>query len=289
MSSGNVQAMARGSDPVIVRPEDSGFQSRSLVVGDIRARLSATVVGRQLYLFGELASTGSLTCRLAREGAPEGTTVIADAQTAGQGRMGREWLSPRGANVHVSVLFRPSFHTREAGRFSLIAPLALVDTVEDLGLSAAVRWPNDVLIGGRKVAATRADTMARGEEVSALVLGAMVNVNVDPATLVAALGPDQTATSLSSALGRHLDRSAFVAAYLSRLDAWVRRFRDEGAGPVVAAWRERDALTGRRVHACGPRGNVDGRALGIDSFGHLVLQASGQSRTLVGDEILVVE
>jgi biotin-(acetyl-CoA carboxylase) ligase len=73
------------------------------------------------------------------------------------------------------------------------------------------------------------------------------------------------------------------------LDSWVRRYRDEGAGPVVAAWRERDALTGRHVRACGQRGNVEGRAIGIDSFGHLVLQASGQSRPLVGEETLVVE
>src|SRR4029450_251098 len=178
-----------------------GRSSHGLVVGDIRARLSAAVVGRQMYLFGELPSTASVTRRLAQDGAMEGTPVIADAQTAGQGRLGRQWFSPTGVNIHVSVLFRPNFHAREAGRFSLIAPLALADTVEDLGLSAAVKWPNDVLVGGKKVAATHADTMARGDEVSVLILGAMVNVNVDPAALACALGPAEAATSLSCALG----------------------------------------------------------------------------------------
>jgi len=261
----------------------------ALVVGDIRARLSAAVVGCQLYLFGELSSTDRLIRRMALEGAPEGTTVLADTQTSGQGRLERGWFSPPGVNLHVSVLFRPTFHIREAGRFALIAPVALAETIRDLGLSPAIKWPNDVLVGRGKVGATRMETLARGEEVSALILGAMVNVNVEAAALRVALGPTEDATSLAAMLGRRLDRSAVAAAYLSRLDAWVRRYRDEGARQVVAAWREHDVMTGCLVRASGPRGSVEGRATGIDSSGRLVLQVAGERRVLAPGEVSVVE
>jgi len=128
-----------------------------LSVEEIRKQLGGSVVGRQLYLFGELPSNDTLR-QLARQGAVDGAVVLADSQTAGRGRPGQAWLSPPGSNLYVSVLFRPGFHPREAMRFSFIASLALGDTLAALALRSAIKWPNDVLVKGRKVAGAHGRT-----------------------------------------------------------------------------------------------------------------------------------
>lgn len=262
-----------------------------LSVVEIRARLTASVVGRRLYLLGEVDSTNEVARRLAREGAADGTVVLADAQTAGRGRTGLSWFSPPGVNLHVSVLLRPPILAREADRFSLIAPLALADAIEDQGLGAAVRWPNEVLVGGKKVAAGRAECATRGVDVSHLVLGMGVNVNVESGALRDALGPAAgQATSLRAALGRELKRSAIAAAYLASLEAWMRRYREGGPEAVLAAWRSRDVIAGHRVQARRRDGTVEGHALGVDPTGHLVLEdVVGRNHAIGGEEILVVE
>lgn len=262
-----------------------------LSVAAIRARLNASLVGRHLYLLGEVDSTNSVACRLAREGAAEGTVVLADAQTAGRGRLGQPWFSPAGVNLHASTLFRPAFHPREAKRFSLITSLALSDAIKDLGLSAAIKWPNDVLADGKKVAGSSAECVTHGDEIAHLVLGIGVDVNVDTVALHAALGPaaDQV-TSLRAVLGREVGRSALAAAYLSRLDAWARRYGEEGPQPILATWRDRDILIGRRIEARGHRTAVEGRAVGLNSAGSLVLEmSSGRRQAIGGEEIRIIE
>jgi len=254
-----------------------------LSVAEVRARLSATVVGRHLYRLGEVDSTNSVACRLAREGALEGTVVLADAQTEGVGRLGQPWFSPPGLNLYISVLFRPACHVREAARFSLIAPLAACDAIEDLGLSPALNWPNDVLVGGHKVAGAHTEIAARGEEIAHLALGIAVNVNVERAALRDALGSaGANATSLRAALGRVVSRSALAAAYLSRLDVWARRYDEDGPGRILAAWCDGDVLIGRRIGARNDRTIFEGRARGRNPSGSVALEASGARRRALG-------
>jgi BirA family biotin operon repressor/biotin-[acetyl-CoA-carboxylase] ligase len=275
----------------------SGQWSHAMITADvlsveaIRQRLSASVVARQLYVLGVVESTNAVLRRLAREGAVEGTVVVADAQTAGRGRLGQPWFSPAGVNLYASVLFRPHFHPREAARFSLITSLALADAIEELSLAPAIKWPNDVLVGGRKVAGALVECPTRGERIDFLVLGVGVNVNVEQSALQAALGPAAAAaTSLREAAGHRLDRNVLAAAYLSRLDAWARRYQAEGAEPILTAWRERDVLTGRRIEIRSSRSTVQGRALGVDGHGQLVLENSGGRRhAVLTEEIRIIE
>ncbi len=265
--------------------------AEQLSVEEIRRRLRAVTVGRQLYLFGEVGSTNSTLCGLAREGAIEGTVVIADGQTAGRGRLGQEWFSPRGVNLYASVLFRPHFRPREAARFSFIASLALADAIKDLGLKPAIKWPNDVLLGGKKVGGSLVECATRGEGIEFLILGVGVNVNVEPEALRAALGPaGAAATSLAAALGREVERNAFAASYLTHLDGWAQRYRTSGPEPVLAAWRERDILTGRRIEARGEGTSFDGRVLGVDAEGALVVEdGMGHRHCVLTEEIRILD
>lgn len=257
----------------------------------IRRWLDTKTVGKHLYVFDEVESTNSVLRDLARSGAAEGTVVLAEAQSGGRGRRGQPWFSPPGVNLYASVLFRDGITVEEAGPFSFAASLAVSDAIKDLGLSAAIKWPNDVLIERKKVAGALMEFASRGAAVEYVVLGAGVNVNVDAARLHAALGPaGVAATSVAAALGRSVDRSAFAAAYLNHLEAWLVQYRVAGTAPLVAAWRQRDILTGRRVEVRGPTETIGGRVLGIDDQGHLLVGTSnGDRHVILTEEVRVLD
>lgn len=262
-------------------------ETAPLSIAGIRRRLSAPTVGRQLYLCGQVESTNATLSRLARSGAPEGTVVLAEAQTAGRGRLGQPWFSPSDVNLYASVLFRGQLTLRDAPLFSLVGGLALADAVREAGATPAIKWPNDVLVGGRKVGGSLIECGARGDEVDYLVLGVGVNLNVDLDALSAALGPAAVgATSLRAAIGREVDRDAFAASYLNLLDAWVSCYRAEGPAAVLESWSERDILTGRQVEIRGAGYRFIGRVAGVDPRGRLVVQdAVGERRTVSTEEI----
>jgi len=263
-------------------------ETRPLSIARIRRWLRAPVVGRQLHLYGKVESTNDTLGRLARSGAPEGTVVIAEAQTAGRGRLGQPWFSPPNVNLYASVLFRGALALKDAPIFSLIGGLALAETVRDAGATPAIKWPNDVLVDGRKVGGTLVACGARGDEVDYLVLGVGANLNVDLDALDAALGPAaRDAISLRAVTGREVDRDAFAAAYLNALNAWTRRYRDDGPSAVLEGWRGLDILTGRRVEIRGAGSRFVGRVAGVDPSGRLVVEDGlGGRRTVTTEEIL---
>ena len=255
----------------------------------IRRSLDTKTVGKHLYVFDKVDSTNTVMRDLARSGAADGTVVLAEAQRRGRGRLGQPWFSPAGVNLYASVLFREPMKVEEVGLVSFAASLAVSDAIRDLGLSPAIKWPNDVLIGRKKVAGALMEFASRGAAVDYVVLGAGVNLNVDPARLHAALGAEgAAATSVAAALGRPVDRSMFTAAYLTHLEAWLLRYRALGAAPLVAAWRQRDILTGRRVELRSAAETTDGRVLGIDDQGHLLVRTScGDRRVIHTDDVRV--
>jgi BirA family biotin operon repressor/biotin-[acetyl-CoA-carboxylase] ligase len=262
-----------------------------LSVEGIRRGLQTSTVGRQLYLFGEVQSTNAALRNLAREGAVEGTVVLAESQRAGRGRLGREWFSPSGVNLYASVLFRPHFAPRQAPCFSFIASLAAADAVKELGPSPAIKWPNDLLVDRKKVAGSLVECATRGDEIEFLIVGIGLNVNVSLDMLRAALGPaGANATSLSAVLGHDVDRNALAASYLTHVELWARRHAARGPEPILAAWRERDILTGRRVEVRGDGQRFDGRAVGVDDAGHLLVEDShGQRHMVLTEEIRILE
>ena len=262
-------------------------ESQTLSIAGIRKRLNTGITGRQLYLFHEVESTNSTLSHLARSGALEGSVVLAEAQTSGRGRLGQPWFSPAGVNLYASVLFRERLALEEAPLFSFIGGLALADAVRSAGASPAIKWPNDVLVGGRKVAGALIECATRGKEVEHLIVGVGANLNVDLDALAAALGPAAAgAISLRAAIGREVDRDGFAASYLNALDAWASCYRAEGPSAVLEAWCERDILTGRRVEIRGAGYRFIGRVAGVDQRGRLVVQdALGERRTVSTEEI----
>jgi BirA family biotin operon repressor/biotin-[acetyl-CoA-carboxylase] ligase len=232
----------------------------------------------------EVDSTQRLARDLARGGAEEGATVIAESQTAGRGRLGRQWHSPPGVNLYCSVVLRPRLAPAAVPPLALVVGLAVADAVAAVsGMQAALKWPNDVLLGGRKIAGILTELDAELERVHAVIVGIGVNVNGDgfPPELA------DKATSLRLATGRPVDRAAFTAGLLAALEGRYRRFLAAGFAAMRSEWEACSALTGKEVRVTAPEGEVAGRVLGVDDDGALRLAGPrGEVRVMAGEVTL---
>lgn len=257
----------------------------------IHRDLDAQIVGQHIHIFDEVESTNAMLRDLARLGASDGTVVLAESQRRGRGRLGRPWFSPPNVNFYASVLLEGELRLEDMGPVSFIGSLATSDAIKDLGLAPAIKWPNDVLLDRQKVAGALLEWVPRELVPDCAVIGVGVNLNVDLAMLREALGPEAAfATSVAAALGRPIDRSRFAASFLNHLDRWWRRYRLAGARPLVRAWQDRDILTGRRVELRGAGGSIEGRALGIDDGGRLIVRtAAGDRHMVLTEDVRVLD
>jgi BirA family biotin operon repressor/biotin-[acetyl-CoA-carboxylase] ligase len=253
------------------------------------AELAPHLTGRwrRIEWRAEVDSTQRLARDLARAGAPEGTAVVAERQTAGRGRLGRQWHSPAGVNLYCSVILRPRLAPAAVPRLALVAGVAVAVAVEETaGRRPAIKWPNDVLLDGRKVAGVLTEMDAEVERVAHVIAGIGVNLNA-PRT---AFPPDlrAKATSLRLATGRPVDRAAFTGRLLAALEARYDRFVSEGFASVRAEWESYSCLTGAEVCVAAPEGEQRGRALGLDADGALRLRtAAGAEVRIVAGEVTV--
>jgi BirA family biotin operon repressor/biotin-[acetyl-CoA-carboxylase] ligase len=257
----------------------------------IRRELETQIVGKHLYVFDEVESTNAVMRDLARLGAFEGTVVLAESQRSGRGRLGRPWFSPPSVNLYASVLLEGALRLEEIGPLSFIGSLATSDAIRDLGLTPTIKWPNDVMLDRQKVAGALLEWVPRERAADCAVIGVGVNLNVDAASLREGIGPEAArATSVAAALGRPVDRSRFAASFLTHLDRWWCRYRVEGVRPLVCAWQDRDILTGRRVELRGAGRSLEGRALGIDPTGRLIVRtAAGDRHVVLTEDIRVLD
>ena len=229
----------------------------------------------------ELGSTSDRLKDLARAGAPAWTVVVGERQTGGHGREGRTWQSPKGG-LYLSVLLRPS--SERVSLIPLAAGVAVAEAVLELGVRAELKWPNDVLVSGRKLAGILAEASSSGSGVDWVVLGIGVNVAVELDALPDALR--QSATSLAACGARDARPSAVAAAALARLSVWYDALRTEPAR-VVAAWRAQAVpWWGALVEARTAGGERRGRLAAVDEEGALWLETTaGERIRLVSGEV----
>jgi BirA family transcriptional regulator, biotin operon repressor / biotin---[acetyl-CoA-carboxylase] ligase len=229
---------------------------------------------------GCLSSTNDRMRELARSGVPEWSVVVADAQSAGRGRSGRGWASPPG-NLFLSLLLRPAGEARGLGLLPLAAGVAVAEAVEPWGVASALKWPNDVLVGDRKLAGILVESASGAQGIDWAVVGIGVNVSLDPGGLEAQLR--ERATSVLSETGKRVSCLEVGAAVLGRLAVW---YHDLSDGRVLEAWRARSVpWWGRDVELQASQGPLRGRLAGIDEAGALLLEQAGgaELRILSGE------
>jgi len=244
--------------------QGKGALSPELITRD----LDTSIVGRNLVCRDRVGSTNDIAAGLAREGAQEGTVVVAEEQTCGRGRLGRRWRAPAGSSLLMSVVFYPSLLASQIQRVAMVCSLGVQRGIKiATGLAAQLKWPNDIVIGGRKVAGLLAEAGVSGDHVNHVVVGVGLNVNLDPEGLEDVLLP---ATSLSQELGRSVDRIAVLRSVLREMDRLYVRLT-EGWSPKDA-WASNLATLGCRVTLTQGTAVLTGVAEDVDENGVLLLR-----------------
>jgi BirA family biotin operon repressor/biotin-[acetyl-CoA-carboxylase] ligase len=237
--------------------------------------MKAPAAAPPIVRLGRVDSTQTVAFALAADGAPDGTVVVADSQAAGRGRRGRAWLDEPGASLLASIVMRPRLAPARLPGLSLAAGVAVAEALmRAAGVTPRLKWPNDVLVNGRKIAGILLESRFGAEtERATTILGIGVNLTqrVFPADLV------QRATSLWLVSGRRVDRDALLAALLDALAEWRRRLERQGFAPVRERWRALADTLGKVVSVDGVRG----LAVDVDATGALVVDDSDGRRRLV--------
>ncbi len=240
----------------------------------LRESLTTSFVGRRLEYRAALGSTQDLARQLAQAGAAEGTVVLAGRQTAGRGRLGRSWISPRGG-LYFTVILRPSPEHLKA--LVIIAALAVARAIERLArLQTSLTWPNDVRVAGRKISGILSESELVGQSVSYALVGIGVNVNADMAAYpeTAAL-----ATSVMTELGREVSREALAAGILNEFEALY--LAAQAGEPIHQEWRARLVTLGKEVQVRFGEQVEGGLAEDVDSDGSLILRRADGSRVTI--------
>ncbi len=254
---------------------------------DIRHGLKTRTIGRRVHLEREVGSTNTLAMEMASRGAPDGTVVLAETQTGGRGRLGRNWISPAG-NLYLSVILRPDIPTYKAPLITLMGAVAVATAIRtSCGLPASIKWPNDIFLSGKKVSGLLTEMSAEPDRVKHIVLGIGVDVNMELTQLPVDLR-DFT-TTLASEAGGRIDRTALLRQVLRELDRWYGIFLANDAD-VLRAWESLNVTTGERVTVSGQGVKFEGTARGIDSEGRLLVEVEGGAvRTVAAGDVTILK
>jgi len=231
---------------------------------------------QRIHYFPEIGSTMDAARELAKKGVGEGTIVIAEAQAHGRGRLSREWLSPKGG-IYFTLILRPSISPAYAPRINLMASVAVATTIRKLfGLNAELKWPNDVLIGGRKVCGILAEMDAEMDVVNFVNVGIGINANASVPQF------EKTATSLKDALGREISRKEFLSVLLMEIE---RRQALLMEADLLDEWKKLSGTLNKYVRILSPGEVIVGRAIDIDTTGALIIRKRNGSlkKALAGD------
>lgn len=250
----------------------------------LRRRLHGTVFSKRIYHFFKVDSTNTVAMRLGYEGEPHGAVFIAEEQTAGRGRVGRSWHSEKSSGIYVTVLLRPQIPPRDASLLTLLAGLAAQDAVrEQTGLLADLRWPNDLLLSGKKLCGILTEMHAEPDRVHFVVVG--IGLNVNHARMPAELAP--IAISLRMETGQSHSRLELLVKLLRSLDRYYNQFVAEGARPIVARFAETSSYArGKRVRIATPNETYVGTTAGLEPNGLLRVQRDdGLTEVVVAGDV----
>jgi BirA family transcriptional regulator, biotin operon repressor / biotin---[acetyl-CoA-carboxylase] ligase len=245
--------------------------------------LSTAELGRVVHAFEEVDSTNDVARKLAEDGAGNGELVVAESQRKGRGRRGRSWLSPPGSNLLFSLVLCPDLPPARASELTLAAAVALTEVLRGAGFDARIKWPNDILVRGRKVAGILTELSADRERIHFAILGIGLNVNLQKGELPPEVA--ELATSLRIERGEPVPRVFLLAALLAALESWIETIQEEGFAPVRARWLELNVTVGKRVRVDAGKRPLEGQATDLDADGALLVRddAGKVHRILAGD------
>jgi len=239
-----------------------------LTSGEIKAGLRTKVIGKDIKYFKETESTNIIAREIASS-VGEGTVVIAESQTSGRGRLGRKWISPEGG-IWLSIILKPRIEPVYAPRITLLAGVSVAKTMQGFGLPAKIKWPNDILVNGKKVCGILTEIGAEVDIIDYLVVGIGIDANVDTSTF-----PEEyrdNSTSLEKEMGHKINRVEFVQKLLEEFEALYTKFQKDGFSQILEEWRNMSATIGQWVKITAQMRTIYGEAIGVDNEGALIVE-----------------
>jgi len=255
-----------------------------IVLRRIQDGLQTELIGKEIHHFAEVTSTNDVAKKLAAGGAEEGTVIIAETQTGGRGRIGREWFSPKGG-VWFSIILRPKVSPEDALRLTLTTAVAVAHVIRRmLRLNSEIKWPNDVLIEGKKVCGILTEMSTSGKIVKSVVLGIGINANVNVESFPEHLR--NSVTSLKKELREEVPRERFLQALLEELERYYTMFTRSEFDLILEEWKELARFLGSHIEvvSCGEK--LVGLAVDVDQSGALLIKTrDGNVRRVVSGDV----
>lgn len=250
----------------------------------ISSALKTEFIGRKLFFYDEIDSTNVAAFEFGRSGEEEGAAVVADSQVSGKGRVGRQWRSPPGVNLYTSVVLRPTIMPKDAHMLTFLSAVAVAGTVDGfIKTRPVVKWPNDILVNGKKVAGILMEMDAESDRVNFIIAGVGVNINSTPSLWTGEL--EGKATSVMEVAGAEVSRVEFISALYSNLEKWYKAALEEGFTRVLDSWKGYFASEGKPVRVSSFGRTIEGLCMGIDRDGALLVKghAGKIERVISGD------
>lgn len=234
-----------------------------------------------VHIYDSIDSTNAEALRLVGQGACAPFIVVAERQTSGRGRRGRQWVSPFAQNIYYSLLLRIDGGMRQLEGLSLVVGLAVLHALREHGLpGVGLKWPNDVLVGRKKIAGILLELVGDPADVCHVVLGIGINANMQVAEQI-----DQPWTSVRAELGRPVDRNQLVSSLSKKLEDYLELHREAGFAAIQAEWERNHLWQGREVSLVAGVNSINGTVLGIDQQGALRLKVDGVEKVFSGGEL----
>lgn len=254
---------------------------------NIHKQLKTKSYGRIVQYYESCATTQSIAHDAAQNGAPDGTLIVSEEQTAGKGRLSRPWSSAARKGVWMSLIIRPSLMPQEAPQMTLVTAVAIVRAIEEIvGLEATIKWPNDIMIDGKKMTGILTELQSDPDRVKAIIIGIGMNINHEKDDF-----PDEIqeiATSLKLQSGKETDRARLIAEILSFLEIYTEMYVKHGFGPIKLLWEGYSNTAGKRIKAVMLNETVEGIALGISEEGLLEVElADGTVKGIYSADIII--
>jgi len=252
----------------------------------VKTGLQTQFIGQTIHSFRKVTSTNDMAKEIAMKGAKEGTVIVAEAQTRGRGRLGREWASPKGG-LWFSIILRPKVRPRDAPKLTLMISVAVAKTINKLfDLEAEIKWPNDVLVKGKKVCGILTETNTKGDSLNFAVVGVGINANFSLHDFPANLR--DSSTTLKEELQKEIDCEAFLRSLLEQTERYYNTFMQGNFDAILAEWKLLSKFLGCYVEVTSFDEKVEGWAKDIDENGALIVRLRDKTeRKIVSGDVII--
>ncbi len=234
---------------------------------EITHGLNTKFLGKKIHYFESVSSTMDLAIQLGMRGSPEGTLVVAETQTKGRGRLGRNWISPKHKGIYLSLILKPEILPAQSPVITLLVSISICEAIKEItGLDAKIKWPNDIFIQNKKIGGILTELNAEMDRIHFLVIGIGLNVNNDKNSLLPG------AISLKEAKLENISRVGLAQEVLRKIEKDYLSFQKQGSQEIINRWRNYNITLGRRVKISCHKEHLEGCAVDIDNDGGLLIR-----------------